>query len=173
MTKKKKLPRLFAAYVLLALQIVGSLFFMWSLWSEILGFRQEALPWEYQELIQMLASLAMALGAVVGVGYVRTTHQRLDRVNTQVKAMARQFHELVAIQFEHWGLSNSEQSIATYTMKGFSNAEIAKLRGTSESTIKSQLNAIYRKTGLANRQQLTTFFVEELLQNVRPVPGDG
>ncbi len=165
MMPMQKLPGLFALYALLALQIIGSAFFMWSLWSEILGFRHEALPWEYQELIQMLASLAMALGAAVGVGYVRSTHRRLDRVNIQMKALAGQFHEHVAVQFDHWGLSKSEQTIATYTMKGFSNAEIAKLRGTSESTIKSQLNAIYRKTGLSNRQQLTTFFVEELLQN--------
>jgi DNA-binding CsgD family transcriptional regulator len=138
---------------------------MWSLWSEIFGFRQEALPWEYQELIQIFASLAMALGAVVGVGFVRATHRRLDKVNTQIKALAGQFHDHVAGQFDHWGLSKSEQAIATFTMKGFSNAENANLRGTSESTIKSQLNAIYRRTGLANRQQLTTFFVEELLDN--------
>lgn len=138
---------------------------MWSLWSEIFGFRQEALPWEYQELIQIFASLAMALGAVVGVGFVRATHRRLDKVNTQIKALAGQFHHHVAGQFDHWGLSKSEQAIATFTMKGFSNAEIANLRGTSESTIKSQLNAIYRRTVLANRQQLKTFFVEELLDN--------
>lgn len=165
MIPKQKLPGLVALYILLALQILGSSFFMWSLWSEILGLRHEALSWEYQELIQMLASLAMALGAVVGVGYVRATHRRLDRVNTQMKALAGQFHHHVAGQFDDWGLSKSEQAIATFTMKGFSNAEIANLRGTSEFTIKSQLNAIYRKTGLSNRQLLTTFFVEELLDN--------
>lgn len=172
MIPTQKFPGLIALYCLLALQLFGTAFFMWSLWSEILGFRKESLPWEYQELAQVLASLATVIGAAIGAGYVRATHRRMVRVNTQMEALAGQFHDHVAGQFEHWGLSKSEQSIATYTMKGFSNAEIASLRGTSESTIKSQLNAIYRKTGLANRQQLTTFFVEELLENFGMNAGD-
>ena len=50
-----------------------------------------------------------------------------------------------------------------YAIKGFSNAEIGELRGTSAATVKSQMNAIYRKTGFSNRQQLIAFMVEELL----------
>jgi hypothetical protein len=53
-----------------------------------------------------------------------------------------------------------------YAMKGFSNAEIGGFRGTSVSTVKSQMNAIYRKTGFSNRQQLISFLVEEMLAGV-------
>ena len=38
-------------------------------------------------------------------------------------------------------------------MKGFSNAEIADLRGTTAATVKSQMNAIYRKSNFTNRQR--------------------
>ena len=58
------------------------------------------------------------------------------------------------------GLSPSEQAVAVFAMKGFSNGEIAELRGTSASTIKSQMNSVFRKAGFANRQQLISFLVE-------------
>ena len=56
--------------------------------------------------------------------------------------------------------------MTTYVMKGFSNAEVAELRGTTAATVKSQLNSIYRKSGCANRQQLISFLVEDMLSGL-------
>jgi hypothetical protein len=56
--------------------------------------------------------------------------------------------------------------VALLAIKGFSNLEIANLRGTTLATIKSQMNAIFRKAGLISRQQLIAYLVEDLLAGV-------
>jgi DNA-binding NarL/FixJ family response regulator len=46
---------------------------------------------------------------------------------------------------------------------GLSHKEIAGIRATSETTIRQQSLAIYRKAGLHNRSELSAFFLEDLL----------
>ena len=48
----------------------------------------------------------------------------------------------------------------------FSNAEIADLRNTSLPTVKSQMTAIFRKSGCTSRQQLISYLVDDLVQGV-------
>jgi len=40
---------------------------------------------------------------------------------------------------------------------------MARLRDSSEGTIKAQSNAIYRKAGVSGRAQLLSLFIEDLL----------
>jgi DNA-binding NarL/FixJ family response regulator len=87
-------------------------------------------------------------------------------MNTQIEVLSGQFHEHVRAHFARWGLSPSEEAVAIFAMKGFSNPEIARLRGTTDATVKSQMNAVYRKAGLASRQQLIAFLVEGLLETM-------
>lgn len=166
MLTKQKYPIVIALYVLLGLQLLGTLFFVTELWSDILGLRSWTVPWQWQEVIQIFASIALVLGTIAGIGFIRYSQSEMSRMNTQIEAVSGQFHDHVRSQFEKWGFSKSEEAVAIYAMKGFSNAEIADFRGTSAATVKSQMNAVYRKAGLANRQQLTSFLVEELLENV-------
>ena len=53
--------------------------------------------------------------------------------------------------------------MALFALKGFTIAEIAQLRETSEGTVKAQTNAIYRKAGVSGRPQLLGLFVEDLM----------
>ncbi len=73
--------------------------------------------------------------------------------------------------FEDWRLTPAEADVAAFTIKGFSIAEIATLRGSAEGTVKTHLNAIYRKAGVPGRAQLVNLLIEELLGGplVRPV----
>jgi DNA-binding NarL/FixJ family response regulator len=48
-------------------------------------------------------------------------------------------------------------------LKGLSHKEIAAARATTETTIRQQALAIYRKSGLGNRSELSAFFLEDLL----------
>jgi DNA-binding NarL/FixJ family response regulator len=43
-------------------------------------------------------------------------------------------------------------------------ADIARLRQTSEGTVKAQSNAIYRKAGVNGRTQLLSLFIEDLME---------
>ena len=66
-------------------------------------------------------------------------------------------------QLNLWELSKSEKEITFLLLKGFSNKEIADLRGTTEKTVRSQCSAIYSKSGLSTRSQLAAYFLEDLL----------
>ena len=50
--------------------------------------------------------------------------------------------------------------MALFAIKGMSTAEIARLRTTSEGTVKAQTAAIYRKAGVSGRPQLLSLFIE-------------
>lgn len=153
-------------FLLLTFQIVSAGFFLAELWGEVLGFRSQPLPWYVAEAAQVLASVGLIAGVIVTAIFLRRSQARIARLDQQIEAVSGDFEEHLNKLFKDWSLSASEAEIAIYAMKGFSNAEIGSLRGTSVATVKSQMNAIYRKTGLANRQQLIAFLVEELLNGV-------
>ena len=76
--------------------------------------------------------------------------------------------------YRNWGLTASEQDVAGFTIKGYSIAEIAILRGSAPGTVKTHLNAIYRKAGVAGRGQLVSLLVEDLRRAplLEPLPND-
>jgi DNA-binding CsgD family transcriptional regulator len=153
-------------YLALALQVLSALFFVGELWSEILNLRSEPIPWIWQEYIQTLASIGLLVGVLVSGLFLRLSLRRIDHMGRQIDVVAGNFQGHLLALFERWGFSPSEQAVAVFAMKGFSNNEIAVLRGTSSSTIKSQMNSIFRKAGFSNRQQLIAFLVEDLLAGV-------
>jgi DNA-binding CsgD family transcriptional regulator len=150
-------------YLAFALQVISALFFVGDLWTEVLNLRSEPIPWVWQEYIQTLASIGLVAGVVVSGMFLRSSLQRIRRMDRQIDVVAGNFHTHILALFDRWGFSPSEQAVAVFAMKGFSNNEIAVLRGTSSSTIKSQMNSIFRKSRLSNRQQLISFLVEDLL----------
>lgn len=66
-------------------------------------------------------------------------------------------------QLASWGLSPAEREIARLLLKGLSHKEIAQLRDVSETTVRQQARALYRKSGLSGRADLAAFFLEDLL----------
>lgn len=61
-----------------------------------------------------------------------------------------------------WGLSQAEADVAIFVVKGFSNSEIAEMRGCAIATVKTQLGRIYHKSGLESRYQLIAFVTDEV-----------
>jgi DNA-binding NarL/FixJ family response regulator len=66
-------------------------------------------------------------------------------------------------QLTKWQLSRSEKEVAFLLIKGFSFKEISQFRNTTEKTARTQSASIYAKANLANRSQLSAFFLEDLL----------
>ncbi len=66
-------------------------------------------------------------------------------------------------QLKKWELSPSEVEIAFLLLKGLSNKQIAEVRSTSESTVRLQCSAIYKKSNLSSRSELAAFFLEDML----------
>jgi DNA-binding CsgD family transcriptional regulator len=66
-------------------------------------------------------------------------------------------------QFDDWEMSPAERDVARLVLKGFSHKEIAALRATSERTVRQQAQSVYRKSGLAGKNGLSAYFLEDLL----------
>ncbi|GAK59110.1 DNA-binding response regulator, LuxR family protein [Candidatus Vecturithrix granuli] len=74
----------------------------------------------------------------------------------QIPLLAASFEE--EAEFVSYGLSEREQEILIFVLKGCSNAEIAELAKISLSTVKAHLTNIYEKIGVKNRYELITYF---------------
>lgn len=75
-------------------------------------------------------------------------------------------------QMEQWHLSAAEMEVAFLLLKGLSLKEIAAARQTSEKTARVQSSAIYTKSGLSGRSELSAFFLEDLLPPGNASPTD-
>lgn len=69
----------------------------------------------------------------------------------------------IDLQLDQWQLSVAEKDVAFLLLKGLSLKEIAAARGTTEKTARVQSSAVYAKSGLAGRSELSAFFLEDLL----------
>lgn len=66
-------------------------------------------------------------------------------------------------QLNKWQLTAAEKEVAFLLLKGISLKEIATIRNTAEKTARAQSMAIYSKSGLSGRSELSAFFLEDLL----------
>ena len=119
------------------------------------------------KLVHMVPEIAATLGLIVGLVFeVRTLLALLRRQAHMEKSLgvaAGALAELMEDYFTQWALTPSEADVAAFTIKGYSIAEIATMRGSAEGTVKTHLNAIYRKAGVTGRGQLVSLLIDDLL----------
>lgn len=149
-----------------ALQAVSAAVFLYVFWGDILGLRTEDIDWSWIEFMQVLASVGVIVGFATSVVFLKRSQSRMHYLTRQLEVAAGQFEEHLGLTLARWGLTDAEKEVAVLAMKGFSNAEIAELRITSLPTVKSQMTAIFRKSGCTSRQQLISYLVDDLVQGV-------
>jgi DNA-binding NarL/FixJ family response regulator len=120
--------------------------------------------------IECVVLLAAAGGAVTLWRQLQTTRSGLVAARAEAHQWRRESEELLAglsvaiqRQLESWEATPAETEVAIFLLKGMSFREIAAARGTSERTTREQARAVYRKSGLGNRAELSAFFLEDLL----------
>jgi DNA-binding CsgD family transcriptional regulator len=123
----------------------------------------DKVTWSIVELFEIAEAAFVLISIAAGLAMIAILTRRNAQVEAQLKAASGAMEELMEQRFREWQLSPSETEIARFTIKGLSITEIARLRGTSEGTIKAQNNAVYRKAGVNGRAQLLGLFVEELI----------
>jgi len=156
-------PMVLLLVLVLPLQIISSLFFALKLVSDVLLWRAPFIPWHIQEFLEVAASLGLLVGMASSLALAWKSVERMRRIEGQLDAVAGQFQQHLEKQFTDWGLTRTERQVAILVVKGFSNAEIARFRNTTESTIKSQLSSVFRKAQLTTRQQLVSCVIEDLV----------
>lgn len=66
-------------------------------------------------------------------------------------------------QFAAWKLTPTEREVALLLLKGYGHKQIAGSTQRSERTVRQHAVAVYQKSGLAGRAELSAFFLEDLL----------
>ncbi len=161
---RRRLPLALPLVVIFGIQLVCALFFVWETGASVLGLPREPLSWREREIMELGAALGLLLGAVFGASMLVRALRRNRVMEGRLRQVSGAFVEHLETRFTEWGLTPSERDVAWFTVKGLPIAEIARMRQTSEGTVKAQSNAIYRKAGVSGRTQLLSLFIEDLIE---------
>ena len=152
-------------WLVVFVQSFCALFFLVDLSSSFTGITWFFLDWQSREFLEIGASIGLILGAFLGIRAVLKAREHSDRAELAIRTASGAFNEVVEEHFSNWSLTPAEKEVAWLSIKGFSTAEIAQIRQTSEGTVKAQGNGIYRKADVTGRTQLLSVLVEDLLMN--------
>lgn len=150
-------------WIIVIVQALCAVFFVSDIALGVLGVRSVPITWQTRELLEIGAALGLLLGVVLGAVVLVQALRRSHRAEAKLRAASQAFASHLEERFGDWGLTPAERDVALFAIKGMSTSEISALRATSEGTVKAQTNAIYRKAGVANRSQLISLFVEDLM----------
>ena len=144
-------------------QLVCAAVFLLDMLSSLFDVRTTPISWSAREMLELGAACGLlgglGLAAWLLADAVRSRHLAEDRL----ARVSGDFGALLQQRFTEWGLTTAERDVALFVIKGFTTAEIAGLRKTSEGTVKAQTAAIYRKAEVVGRSQLLSLFIDELL----------
>jgi DNA-binding NarL/FixJ family response regulator len=142
---------------------VSAAFFLYDITIDILQ-RENAIHLAVEFAIFALVLLALGRELVIG----SRLRKDLTQNREELSQIREDFADKIRDQFSRWQLTQSETEIAWLIVKGFSFAEIARLRGVREKTVRQQATSIYAKSGADNRNDLTALFIEDLLNPNTP-----
>ena len=86
-----------------------------------------------------------------------------DRWRHRAETFLRGLGTEIDGQLRDWGLSPTERETALMLLKGLELKQIAALQSKSERTVRQHAIAVYRKSGLSGRAELSAYFLEDLL----------
>lgn len=131
----------------------------------------------YHLIVEGLIASASLTGAIIlSLGF-RRAQRKVTQLETEVARVSEDalrwkeesgrhvegLSRMIDEQLERWKLSPAEKEVALLLLKGLSHKEIAKIRNTSEASARQQAYAVYQKSGLTGRTDLSAFFLEDLL----------
>lgn len=154
-----------AIAIVFAVQVLCAVFFVSDIVGSVLGLQSQPVTWETRELMEIGASLGLILGMGSGAAMLLRAIRERNLARERLRRASGAFLELLDERFGEWGLTPAERDVALFAIKGLSLADIARLRNTSEGTVKAQTNAIYRKAGVSGRPQLLSLFIDDLMRD--------
>ncbi|MBK8457099.1 MAG: helix-turn-helix transcriptional regulator [Phyllobacteriaceae bacterium] len=113
--------------------------------------------------VETLAVILLFYGFYASQRQLRRLCSKGEEKARLLAGLRGHFDEIIDERFADWGLSAAERDIALLSLRGLSIGEIARLRDTRDGTVKAQLSAVYRKSGVAGRPELLALFMDEFL----------
>lgn len=145
----------------IAAQTASATFFLYDWVRDVAAMTAPALTWHL--VVELLATASLIVAIFIETRLLLRILRREAHMQRSLSAAARGLHEIMEAHFSDWDLTPSEQDVATFLVKGADIAEIARLRGSAEGTVKAHLNAIYRKAGVPGRPALLSLLIEDLM----------
>ena len=152
-----------AYLILLVVQALCALFFVADILLSVVGIYPVPLAWTTREMMEVGALFGLLLGLIFGGMLVWRAFGDLRRAEARLQRASGAFIDLLNARFDEWGLTAAERDVALFAIKGLTVLDIARLRATSEGTVKAQTAAIYRKADVSGRPQLLSLFIEDLM----------
>lgn len=129
---------------------------------------------ELSESLGLTVTIAAIAWLTFQIHEIRRDRAALTRELVQSRAENKKWREnakaqmegvrlAIDAQFDAWQFTPAEKEIAGLILKGCSHKQIADLRRSSDSTVRQQAQAIYRKSGLENRSELAAYFLDAIL----------
>lgn len=148
-----------ALIALMGAQIFCAVFFVVDVLADYLEAGAKA-AYHLHLYVETLATVSLVLAIAVEGRFLLAMLRRQAHLEESLNQARSAVQDIMEDRFSEWGLTPSEQDIATFLIKGFTTAEIAELRGSAEGTIKTHLNAIYRKAGVRNRTEVLSLLLD-------------
>lgn len=133
----------------------------------LLALYDLTLEWGRASLPHIVAEFLVCLVAWVwGLHLMRKSW----RLKDELVKFAQGLSDAIDKQFILWKLTPAEKDVALLILKGLDFKHIAEVRKTSERTARQQALSVYQKSGLSGRNELTAFFLEDLLSSPTSSP---
>jgi DNA-binding CsgD family transcriptional regulator len=155
--------RTVALSIFLMVQVVAVVFFV----GDVIGDLRES-PGSSHFLFEAVVTAALTVGVVLGAYALRETLAVMQAQETALATASGALADVIAAQFDEWGLTPAERDVGMLALKGLDVAEISALRDAAQGTVRAQLTRIYSKAGVSGRAQFGSFFVEDLLGQALP-----
>lgn len=94
---------------------------------------------------------------------LRASQADARRWRREAQELVHGLGRAIDMQFDAWELTPAEKEVALLLMKGLSHKDVAEVRSVAETTTRQQARAVYKKAGLRGRNDLSAFFLEDLV----------
>lgn len=121
--------------------------------------------WRAKALLgtELLATPGLGFAFVRTRAEIRRTFANSRDDKDRLRAPRDEFDQLMHQRFRGRGPSPAESDVTLLTMRGLKIADIARMRGALQGTVKSQLSTIFRKSGTSTRTEFDARFIDEFL----------
>lgn len=162
--------------ILLIFFILITLYNFYEIYDEVLDFNSNSDS--FQEVALEFIVLLIMLSGLIYFAYTLVAQhnnhailesdlakvkEQLEHSSSKLRQGKEDYQKIIQWQFDEWTLSPSEKEVALLMLKGLSIKAISIARDTKEKTVRTQASAIYEKSNLSGRHELSAWFFEDLL----------
>jgi DNA-binding NarL/FixJ family response regulator len=160
--------RPYALIALIAVQVLCAAFFLSDSLADLMT--EGMAHFDTHQIIEYAATLSLLVAIALEAQLLLHFLRREAHLERGMSIAAGALNDIIEAHFRSWGLTPSEADVARFLIKGCEIAEIARLRGSAEGTVKAHLNAIYRKSGMSGRAALVSMLIEDLMEQPLVAP---